>query len=103
MAAAREEPRDHKLVTSASTVARLVTGLTSADQEDVIAEEVAQKIEEAVHQASEEVADIKAEEEAEADQVKADRKNSEKEDASSAARKVISRETAQMHVEEDLL
>ena len=46
--------------------------------------------------------DIKAEEEAEADQVKADQKNSEKEDASSVERKDTSRETAQMHVEEDL-
>ena len=48
------------------------------------------------------MADTKDEEEAEADQVKADQKNSEKEDASSVARKDISRGTAQTHVEEDL-
>jgi len=108
VAAAGEEPLDLNKTTSASTVARPVTGLTNADQEDAAAEEVALEIAEADHRKSEvsevsdaSVADIKAEEEAEADQVKADLKSSEKDDALSAARKDTSRGTAQTHEEAD--
>jgi len=111
VAAAGEEPLDLNKTTSASTVARPVTGLTNADQEDAAVEEVALEIAEADHRKSEvsevsevsdaSVADIKAEEEAEADQVKADLKSSEKDDASSAARKDTSRGTAQTHEEAD--
>ena len=48
------------------------------------------------------MADIKTEEEAEADQVKAGQKSSEKEGASSVVRKDTSRETVRTHEEEDL-